>query len=420
MQKKQTAHNPAAENIRLFEKSRELKRIVAVNERRTIRDRMKWFWMFVLFLVLPGLISWSILTESTFLYTNFMQMTGQLAWSFGLTALLVMLIEGIKLAGGMLYIRFFTQGYLFDGWHYILFFCFLNPFVVGSYVGSIYLSVNGAPEISRNISRLHKQPEKIDIDSIQLYYDKKLDILQVDKTAAMDIKWAGTTTRNATALSKEIQEQINQLENEKSKTIALARKENEFYKYEYSSDVEQWGEWLQGFGGIGEVFQIFILILIGVYERAGYLELPEAEKDDNPSAPPEGAGTPGSTQNKDKNRPQNRPKKTTQNRPQNRQKMTSKTVREDRLPEGVISIKKDNTKSAEPRSGQGTKLVVGRIFYDGKWFSEKAFKDKMSKAKNRSINNATKTGRNRQKLLYEDLLKTWNKYYEMLKKEGVA
>ncbi|MGK0366565.1 MAG: hypothetical protein ACI85O_003639, partial [Saprospiraceae bacterium] len=117
------------------------------------------------------LLFWSALTESLFLFSGFLNITDIPEISAALTFLFILIIECCKYFLGTYCFRFLTHGWLRDGARYVLSFFIILPLSVATFYASIYLSVNGAPQVVEFVKEQTTPEYIINTDSIHARYD---------------------------------------------------------------------------------------------------------------------------------------------------------------------------------------------------------------------------------------------------------
>ena len=270
--------NPFSDRVNLFFRLSEEEKLKAEVEKKSFAERMKPMRNGIIYFMLPLTIIWSVATEISFLGTEFYNMTNSLFWTAIGTTLLVSLVELSKLLVGTAFFKFLTNGWLKDGGYYQIYFVPTLIWALLAYGGSVFMSINGAPSISKNISSYTNEIDLINLDSINQHFNARLlpyqDIIEHSKNT----KWKGSITRDAMKSINKNTEIIESLETQRISAIQQAETENKERQSETASDVSEWGLWLKGFGGVGEGIQVLCLLMLSIYNRAATVEMFQDER----------------------------------------------------------------------------------------------------------------------------------------------
>ncbi|MCC6725552.1 MAG: hypothetical protein IT258_13675 [Saprospiraceae bacterium] len=329
----------------------------------TVESRLSPLKRFATLAVIALLI-WSAALESAFFYTGFVEMFGNLPVVITVTTLLVLLLEGAKFYFGAFAFRFLVQGWLKEGWTYWMAFLIVIPLCIAVYFGSIYLNINGAPQIAVFFTSRTVKPALEILDATDAYYDARQATLAVEKENALSIKRKGKPTDQATVLLSQIQEQSNRIEIQRDSALARAQRQNTMLLSQSTSKTKEWGTWLSRFGGFGEGLTLFFLLFIEVYDKAR-------------QAPSE--------------------KQTTKRKPANashRQK-----------------IRQIDT------ANHAQELVAAGVWYENKSYPPSRFKDWLDKVEHRSRESATASARLRNSQRHAEMLASWDSYIGQAKAE---
>lgn len=254
-------------------KHRELEKIKAEAEKTTFFERMQPFIFVIKYFLLPCLIIWSIVTETTFLGTQFYSNTNSMIVTTLLTILLVGLIEISKLSIGSVFIKLFTHRHISEGWHYVIFAIPIFLWFLMSFGSSAYLSIQGSKYTAQNIKELKGYSPVVNVDSINQVYNTRLNAIQKNIKKSQRTTWKGNITQSAMASIRQYNSQIETLEKSRSNEIALARNENAIAKTSIESRTQNWGLWLGRIGGFSEILTILVMIILTLFTYISMQEL---------------------------------------------------------------------------------------------------------------------------------------------------
>lgn len=262
---------------------KEILAIKAANEQHNFIERFIDLKFVFKFFLLPLIVIWSVGTESVFLYSNFIKTLNSVGAAVALVILIVLIIEGGKMWTGLKFVKFFTHAWLSKGWYYVAFFITLAILFICFYGGSFFMSIKGAPISADFFTKETNELILVDLEEINTYYDQKIADEKEKQSSAHTQTWKGHLTKKGAALSTSIQATINTIEEQRNIALAEARTTNAMLQDQYNNGISERGTWFQRFAGIGEILQIIILILLQIYSRASYLELPEEPNENSES-----------------------------------------------------------------------------------------------------------------------------------------
>lgn len=333
------------------------------------------------------LLLWSALTECIFLFSGFLNITNAQNVSTVMTILFIFVLESCKFFLGKYCFRFITHAWLKDGGQYILAFSIVLPITVGVFYASIFLSVNGAPQVVEFAKNQTKIEFIVNKDSIDNKYDKMLVRVEADKESAKNTTWRGVTTTKATLLLQKYEDRIIDIELQRKQAINAAFSQKQEVEKLFSNDSEYWGIWFARFGGYGEALTLFFIFFMETYRRAVEKEksliYTERESERNDSVP-----------------------ERKESETEQIQEVTVENIHEniDDLPIDVLL--------QEPVSvPNNTDIVPEQIFeFEGKTYTEEQLKDFIRKTKYRAKNNRTENSRLQNEARLRDLLSVLDSY----------
>jgi hypothetical protein len=214
------------------------------------------------------LLLWSASLETAFFYAGFKQMLSSNLAAIVIALVLALLLESLKYFSGTFAFRFLVRRWLGDGWHYVLAFMVVLPLCIASFVGSIFLSIRGAPLVASFYSEQGSQLNLVNLDSINIYFDARQKQLTKEKEAAIQIKKRGRTTSQATLWLTQIQSQSNSIEVQRDTALTQAKRVNNLLLANKKGASKNWGTWLSRFGGYGEMLTLFFLFFVEVFNSA--------------------------------------------------------------------------------------------------------------------------------------------------------
>lgn len=251
--------------------------VVAENAPQSFYERLSGLVFCIKWIFLPLLLLWSIITEFGFFGTEFFGMSQSVAIAGLGAGVLIAIIEVGKYATGKLMVKFLVHGWLKDGFHYKIIFIPLSLFCVMLFGASFYTSINGAGRGSENLRAMTTKVKHdlINIDAIKAEFATELLPYQATVAKAQKTTWKGSMTKEAVKLAKSQAPIIQGIQARKDSTLLAAQKQNAAKLEEEKAKGQNFGLWLKGFGGLGELLQLVCYTLLGIYYRFSYLELPE-------------------------------------------------------------------------------------------------------------------------------------------------
>jgi len=248
-------------------KERQLSRIQNKNQQESIQDRLGSF-ITLISVILFVLIIWSILTESAFLWPTFKNNTGSSLWAGFLTIVVVIVIEAAKLGAGPLWLQFKTHGWFGDGAYYWIFYVFITLVVLIGFGGSATFSIKGGPTIASNLKNQSSTLSLIDLDSIHAKYNDLKSQELIKQAQGAQMTWRGKVVSDGRQIINEAQATINKYEELRMTEIESAMQENERRRQAHEASISNFGGWVQGLGGIGELLTLLLITLRLLYYRA--------------------------------------------------------------------------------------------------------------------------------------------------------
>ncbi len=231
-----------------------------------IFSELKPLYHFISFSTILLLI-WSATTGSIFIYAGFENISQKWEYALPPTLLVVLFLETSKY-----YLGTYTFKFIFNGWlkrlgQHTFIFLIILPLSVVIFYSSFYLSRNGAPMISEFIAKKNITLPPVKRDSINEYYDVKLNAIALKIEEAQNTKWNGITTKHGANLAIELQKQANAIEEQKRKNLELAIRSHSLELDELATDTQTWGDWLAKFGGLGELLTLLFLAFKQSFNR---------------------------------------------------------------------------------------------------------------------------------------------------------
>ena len=345
------------------------------------------------------LLFWSALTESLFLFSGFLNITDVPELSAVLTLLFITIIECCKYFLGTYCFRFLTHGWLRDGMRYVLSFLIILPLSIATFYASIYLSVNGAPQVVEFVKEQTTPEFIINKDSIHSRYDTLAAKIELDKANAKKTTWRGVTTTHATVLLQKYEDRLSDIEVQRENALGEARRKEQEAKNDFSDDSEYWGDWFARFGGYGEGLTLLLLFFLEVYHRAVYKEKELLLAFQNEKLETE--------RNEDETE-----------RNTNETERSERSDSPKRNAETISEVEIESTESVpistevvpiQNGTDEDTKRNVPERSLDfaGKTYTELQFKDFIRKIKYRTKNNKTEVGREKNQALLTEILAVW-------------
>ncbi len=338
------------------------------------------------------LLFWSALTESLFLFSGFLNITDVPEISAALTLLFITIIECCKYFLGTYCFRFLTHGWLRDGMRYVLSFLIILPLCVATFYASIYLSVNGAPQVVEFVKEQTTPEYIINTDSIHARYDTLVARVELDKANAKKTTWRGVTTNHATVLLQKYADRLSDIEVQRENALSNARKKEQEAKNDFNHDSEYWGDWFARFGGYGEGLTLLLLFFLEVYHRAVY-----KEKELLLSLQNEKIETERNTDKTERSERSDSPKRNVEASPEIEVEIVESVPIEAETVPIQNGTDEDTERNVPERS----------LDFAGKTYTELQFKDFIRKVKYRTKNNKTELGRAKNEALLTEILAVW-------------
>lgn len=267
----------------IHHRKKRIEDVINRNKATKIVDRLYPFKIFCVVLLVLALL-WSATTEFIFLTAVFSKMWSSTILTIGLTVLILLILELSKYFLGTYFFKYLTHGWLREGHYYQTSFLVILIASAAIYYGSFFLSVNGARVSARFTYLQSHELGLIDTDSINRAYDRKLAVVQQNIEKAQNTTWKGITTRSATELIGQYQEQIVQFETQRDSSLAKAERLNTAVIGDSQGEIDITGYWLARFGGAGELLTLVCLFLLESYYRASYLQMPESLEEEKPES----------------------------------------------------------------------------------------------------------------------------------------
>jgi hypothetical protein len=277
--------NQFAQRANQKRRRRALERIRGTAKRQSVYDRLGPFNQ-ALSIVLILLIVWSVLTEFAFIFPQLLNTAGSKAFAITVTVILIISIEVLKIVGGRTLIRMVSFGWLQDGGHYRVMFGILLLPVLAAFLSSAYCTIMGAPTTVDHINRQTTTLPLVDLQEIRAGYDAKIAHQEQVIQQGKQMTWKGKVVSDGRKLIRQANETIEKLNDDLEAELAAARAKNSELVAGNQADVANVGTWLQGFGGIGELFSFLLLVFMTNYERAVADEDDGNDPEDSPPSPP--------------------------------------------------------------------------------------------------------------------------------------
>ena len=184
------------------------------------------------------------------------------------TAILVLIIEGLKYLLGKGAIDDIQAGVFSESGAHRAAFTVKALGFMGVMAFSIMLSIQGAPELNRHLREQYQpvQASEVSLDSINQQYDQEIlphrnNIATYERTT-----WKGKIVSEARRMILAEQKAIETIEARRNEDLALARADNQQINADYAARTQENGQWAMGFAGLGEIVCLFCLIFIGIYD----------------------------------------------------------------------------------------------------------------------------------------------------------
>lgn len=230
--------------------------------------RNYWLWVMVAFIFYPLAAIFSACTEGGHVYIRMKTSMGDGAMPLIITLLLVLLIEGLKFFLGKGAVDDIQAGVFSEGGSFLAAFALKVMGFIAVLSYSIFLSVQGAPEVSAYL-RTHFTPVEntyLDTDEIRARYETELQPHRENIATYQNTTWKGKIVSEARKMILAEQAMMASIEQRRAEELSKATQENEARKQQYDERTAANGSWAMSFAGLGEVVCIFCLIFIGIYD----------------------------------------------------------------------------------------------------------------------------------------------------------
>lgn len=242
----------------------------------------------LLFLLYPIAAIYSAFTQGSALFVYLDRVINNALTATIFTALVAIIIEIAKYFFGRAVSDDLLQQVWCESTNHIAAFVLKAIAFVGVFAFSITLSLTGAPDVAEDYreTALPIADKLIKTDSIQNYYDAKIEAERSDIAKASTMTWKGAIVSDGRSIIKTAKANIIQYENQAQEAVKQAQAENTAIKTEYEAETATAGNWLTGFAGLGEALAIIILLFVGNYQSGAEREVFAQATNASPNAIP--------------------------------------------------------------------------------------------------------------------------------------
>lgn len=225
-------------------------------------------------------VFFSILTEASFFCTTMLSTTSNIYISLGITALLVALIEIVKLKSGEVFFRSVIRKWNKEGSHYQITFTLVTIFLIAGVSASVFISLRGTPMTVDFLSRATVDLQLVDENKINAQFDKQIAIQEKNVKTASTMTWKGSIVTDGRAIAKKANDTMAEIEKQRSAALSNAIRTNDAKSARFENRTSKLGIAFTWAAGILEG-----LTLVALFFREHFKNI-EIIEDENSTTPP--------------------------------------------------------------------------------------------------------------------------------------
>ena len=229
----------------------------------------------LLFILYPIAAIYSAFTQGSALFVYLDRVINNALAAVVFTVIVAVVIEVAKFFFGKAVSDDTRHHVWTESRHHVIAFILKLTAFVGVFAFSITLSLTGAPDVAEGYREqvLPVESKLISTDSINAYFDAKIQAERADIAAASNMTWRGSIVKDGREVIKTAKANIKDYENQKADALADAAQANNATIAEYNKETAQAGNWLTGFAGLGEFMALLILFFSGNYAAGAEKEV---------------------------------------------------------------------------------------------------------------------------------------------------
>jgi len=247
--------------------NREIERLNSLPESNFLTRNLP-IKLVIKYVLYPPAAIFSMITAGTHLYYRFYSVIDYQWLVLPITIAIVTALEVGKFVIFSAALDAFFDGVLASGNKHeknmFFTYCVIVAFLFGS---SAFMSIKGAPVTADFYKRNTNPVELVDLNGINVEYDKRVQEQKDIIGEAKKMTWKGVIVRNGQATIKQATANIAKINEERSTALSEARQENATRKDKYESSIYTSGKYFTSFAGLGEGLCFFFILMLSYYEN---------------------------------------------------------------------------------------------------------------------------------------------------------